>query len=100
MLNSTFKLLKLRTPIAVYSCFDKSNRKETLLHVSKNPNESFIYCATVLWNKFLTCKEGYLAKTFMVEIGCLKSKTKELILRRQNMGDRNEWHDDINFQLQ
>ena len=100
VLNSTFKILKLRTPIAMYSCFSVSERKETLLHLPKNQSESFFYSASSLWNKFLSSPEGSFAKSFSVGLGCLKSKLKELIFRCQNMGDPHEWHDDINFVLQ
>ena len=99
LLNSMYKLLKLRTPIAIYSCLKISQRKETLLYVPKQFSESFIYCATTLWNSFLTCPEGLLAKSVTTGLGSIKTKIKELIFRRQSMGDQNEWHYDINFTL-
>ena len=91
--------MKLRTPIAIFSCFNVSPRKETLLYLPKISSQHFFYCATSMWNKFLSCPEGLAAKSFSAEIGSLKLKVKELILRRQTMGDPNEWHDDINFVL-
>ena len=100
VLNVTYKILKLRTPISIYSCFKLSGRKETLLHLPNYPSDSFFYNASSLWNKFLTCPEGSLAKSFSTEIGCLKFKIRDMILCRQNMGDPNIWHDDINFVLQ
>ena len=99
MLNSTHKILKLRTPIAVYSCFKPSNRKENLLHLPNNISEGFVYNATTLWNKFLSCSEGFLVKSVSTSFGCFKSKVKDLILRCQKMGDQSEWHFDINFML-
>ena len=99
VLNATCKILKLRTPIAIHSCFNISERKETLLHLPKNPSVSFFYNASSLWNKFLNCPEGHSVKSCLVELGCLKSKIKELVLRRQKLGDPNKWHENMNFVL-
>ena len=35
ILNSMYKILKLRTPIIIYSCLHISEGKETLIHISK-----------------------------------------------------------------
>ena len=99
-LKCIYKLLKLRTPIALFSCFKISNRKETLLHLPPNFSESFVYSASSLWNTFLSCTEGSTAKSFSVQIGHITSKIKELVYRRQKMGDQCEWHMDVNFRLQ
>ena len=99
IINCTYKILKFRIPISIYSLFKLSNRKETLLHMPKRYSENFIYRATSIWNKFLSCEEGFLARSFNAELGCIKLKIKDLILRRQKMGDKVEWHDDINFRL-
>ena len=100
MLNCIYKILKLRTPIAIYSCFIISNRKDNFLHIPKNSSESFFYSAASLWNKFLSCSEGSLAKNSSTGLGSLKSNIRNLIYRRQGMGDINEWHHNINFTLQ
>ena len=99
MLNGTYKILKMRIPIALYSCFDLSNRKETLLRAPKCQSSSFVCRASSLWNIFLNSPEGYLAKSFSMGIAFIKSKIKEIILRRQNMGVISEWHYEINFRL-
>ena len=98
MLNSIYKILKFRTPISIYSCFNLSNRKENLLHIPKTFSETFIYNGTIIWNMFLSCSS--LGRSSLAEHGNLKSKVKELILHRQKMGDMNEWHTDVNFMLQ
>ena len=98
-LNATYKVLKLKTPITIYSCFKLSQRKETLLHLPKILSQSFFYNASSLWNKFLSLPEGSQAKSFSTGLGSVKSNIRELITRRQNMGDPNIWHDDINFVL-
>ena len=98
-LSSTYKILKLRTPISIYSCFKTSYRKEHLLHMPVNVSGSFIYNATSLWLTFLACSEGSLIKDFTVGLGCIKSIFKDLILSRQRMGDQNDWCEELNFNL-
>ena len=50
-------------------------------------------------NVFLNSPEGCSAKSFSMGIAFIKSKIKEIILRRQNMGVISEWHYEINFRL-
>ena len=100
VINSIFTILKFRTPITLHSCLKISKRKENLLHIPNIFSENFIYNGTVLWNKFLSCCEGSLCRSSLAEHGSLKPEIKKLILRRQKMGDINEWHADINFVLQ
>ena len=101
ILNSMYKILKLRIPIVIFSCLDTSERKETLLHISKeNNSHNFVCSATSLWNTFLECPEGSLAKSLTAaKMGFLKSKIKDLIFRRQKIGSINDWYDDVNFVL-
>ena len=99
MIFSTFKILKLRTPIAMHNCFKISHRKEYLLHMPINASENFLYKASSLWLKFLTCPQGSIFKDLTAGLGCIKLKIKELILCRQKMGDQNEWCEETNFNL-
>ena len=48
----------------------------------------------MLWNTFLKCNEGLLAKNLTAEIGSIRTKIQELIFKFQGMGDQNEWHYD------
>ena len=98
-LLSTFKILKLRTPIAVHNCFKISNRKDYLLHMPINASVNFIYDATSLWLTLLSCPESAIIKDFTVGVGRVKSKVRELILCRQKMGDENDWCENTNFNL-
>ena len=98
MLQITFKLLKLRIPMSIFSCFSISSRKETLL-LHPKLSENFLYSASSLWNKFRDCPEACEIPDFNVGIGVVKSKIKALILRRQNIGDLDEWHLEENFSL-
>ncbi len=94
----TFKVLKLRIPISLFSCFSLSIRKETLL-LHPKLSENFLYSASSLWNKFRDCPEACEITDFNVGIGLVKSKIKALILRRQKLGDSDEWHPEENFSL-
>ena len=98
MLLITFKILKLRIPISLFSCFTISDRKETLLLLPKF-SENFVFSASSIWNKFRDCPEASEITDFNTGIGLLKSKIKELILRRQRIGDPNEWEPNENFTL-
>ena len=98
MLLITFKLLKLRIPISLFSCFCISSRKETLL-LHPKLSENFLYSASSLWNKFRDFPEACEISDFNVGIGVVKSKIKALILCRQKIGDSDEWHPEENFSL-
>ena len=98
-LTNAYTILKFHIPVSLYSCFRKSNRKETLLITPKLLSDSFIYSASSLWNIFRTCPEGFLTVDFAVGIGCMKSRCKDWIFQRQEMGDKNMWYYDINFIL-
>ena len=73
----------------------KSTRKETLL-ITPQPYENFIYNGSSLWNIFRSCPEGSKIEDFLVGVGYVKNKIKELLLRRQKQGDQEEW-DETNF---
>ena len=98
ILNSICTIIKLRVPISIYSCFTLSQRKETLF-ITPYPSEIFFYRASSLWNTFLSCPEGKIAKNLTAGFGSIKSKTKELIYRRQNMGIKDIWDPAKNFVL-
>ena len=83
----TYKILKLRTPISLYSLFNTSIRKETLL-ISQNSSCRFIDLSTSLWNEF---REKLSVDDFMTSIGSLKSRLKKLLLTVQKKHDHNEW---------
>ena len=98
MLQITFKLLNFRIPISLSSCFSLSVRKGTLLIYPKFSN-NFVFRASSLWNTFRNCPEASEILDFNVGIGLVKSKIKALILRRQKLGDSDEWHPEENFSL-
>ena len=89
-LLETFKIIKTHTPISLYSCFTQSTRKETLF-ITPSYSENFVYSASSMWNIFRTCPEGSKISDFIVGIGYIKTKIKELLFRRQKLGDAEEW---------
>ena len=93
---STCKILKFHTPIALYSLFNKSHRKETLL-ITPSPDKSFVYIASSLWNAFRRAPEGKGIQDFTCEISHIKTQVKKLVTRKQRLGDENEWHPEINL---
>ena len=91
---AALKILKFRTPISLYSCFNLSNRKETLL-ISQRPSINFLCQAASLWN---IVRDLLNVKDFSVKLSKIKFQLKNLILLRQKMGDETEWSDE-NFRL-
>ena len=53
VLLSLYKIIKTHTPISLYSCFTKSQRKETLL-ITPQHSLHFIFKASSLWNEAAT----------------------------------------------
>ena len=84
-----YKILKLRVPISLYSLFNISQRKETLL-VSQPPSNNFICMATKLWNYF---RQKLCIVDFSTSIGSLKSKMKTYLLTTQKGIDCETWCD-------
>ena len=91
---TALKILKFRTPISLYSCFNLSNRKETLL-ITPMPSINFISQASSLWN---IVRDLLDVKDFSVKLGKIKCQFKNLILQQQKLGDETEWSDE-NFRL-
>ena len=80
----------------LYSLFNKSHRKETLL-ITSQPDNSFVYKESYLWNTFKRSPEGREIVDSTSQIGFIKSRVKKLINIRQILGDENDWFPEINF---
>ena len=91
---AALKLLKFRTPISLYSCFNISHRKETLL-ITPKPSTSFFPQSTSLWN---VIRDILYIKDFSIKLSKVKRQLKGLIIQRQKLGDQEEWADE-NFKL-
>ena len=90
----TFKILKLRLPISLYSLYNRSKRKETLL-ITPKPYSNFLYRSSQLWNTY--CQVTSTHELTNSSISCLKSILKKRLLKAQKMHDPTEWCD-LNFQ--
>ena len=85
-----YKVLKFRTPISIYSLFNRSQRKEDLL-LTVYPDNGFVHRSSLLWNS--------LRKTGQIDLSdstaAFKSHLKTLLLGAQERyGD--QWCD-LNF---
>ena len=98
VLLSISAILKYHTPIALFSLLKLSCRKQTLI-IAPTQVDSFIFRASILWNTFRTLPEGREIKDFTVSISFLKNKIKNLILKRQILGDEEEWYPQTNFSI-
>ena len=86
----TYKILKLRTPISLYSLFNRSQRKETLL-LTPSRSSNFTYMSSYLWNKYRQSSAIY---DFTVTICTLKHSLKNFLLMAQKKFDTDEWRDE------
>ena len=81
--TEVFKLLKLRTPISLVSCFNLSKRKDTLLILSELSCH-FLFSASRVWN-LIRNKLGIF--DFSTKISVLKKSLRTQIFTNQNKGD-------------
>ena len=84
------KILKLRTPISMFSKFTISKRKDTLL-ITPPPNTDFLYKSSILWNS-LRIKLDIM--DFSTNISLIKAKLKALILFNQHSLCEIDWSDE------
>ena len=97
VLLDTFKILKTHTPISMFTLFTVSKRKSTLL-INPPHSQSYLHCASSLWNIFRGTEQGKEVSDFSESLGLVKSRLRSLILCRQKIGDSDEW-DPENFML-
>ena len=90
-----FKVLKFRTPIAMYSLFSCSYRKEMLLKLPPLPcsTSSYIFRVSKLWNEI---QSRLKLSDFSVSYSATKTLLKKLIIDNQNSYDDLEWYDKNN----
>ena len=93
--NELYKVLKYRTPIALFDLFHLSKRpgKETLI-ITTLPTNSFVHQASSLWN---TIRQILNINDFNITHNTFKCKLKNLILSSQGKGDIAEWNPSKNF---
>ena len=89
-----YKIIKFRTPIDLYECFNISRRKKTLV-LTPSPSINFAYQASHLWN---IVRRLLNIDDFCFKLSKFKTCLKKLILQRQKLGDPIDWSEE-NFQL-
>ena len=88
----TFKILKFRTPITLYSLLNISNRNNSMLIIPPSPSIQFMYIGPRLWN--IASKKILSGLQFdrSTKLLLVKNSIKQLLLRNQNKFDKNEWY--------
>ena len=77
-----------------------SRRRGTLIITSNHSeSSSFVYNISRLWNTFRITPEGNEIKDFNISFSFIKNQIKNLVCKRQNLGDVNEWHPEINMRI-
>ena len=89
-----FKVLKFRSPISLYSQFQLSPCKETLL-ITTRPSHDYVYRSGLIWN---IVRKRLKILEFASKFGPFKLNLKNHLLTRQRLGDREEW-ESSNFVL-
>ena len=90
-----FKILKFRTPISLFSKFQLSQRKPTLI-LTPNPCSDFIYKSSTIWNSLRICLG--IINDFSPNKSLIRSKLKTLILSKQCSFSETDWFNE-NFEI-
>ena len=85
----TFKIIKLRQPISMYSLFNRSTRKDDLL-ITPIPSTQFTYKSSSLWNKY---RQPSGIHDFTATIGSFKAALKRSLLDTQQRYDKFEFNE-------
>lgn len=85
-----FKVLKTYTPKSIYSLFQISSRKDTLI-ITPKPSFNFTYKAASLWNNYRS--KLLVANDIRMTISKFKNNLKVKLLKDQHMHDPLEWND-------
>ena len=88
----TYKIIKLRQPIAMYSLFNRSWRRDNLL-ITPSPTNNFTYMSANLWNKY---RQSAGIQDFTIPICSLKTTLKRSLRDSQRRYDPDVWCD-VNF---
>ena len=81
------KIFKFRSPISLYSMYNFSNRKPTLLILPREQN-SMVYLMGRIWNEF---RKVLTVDDFSAGSASLKSRAKSILLARQHFNNPLEW---------
>lgn len=89
IITETFSILKSRKPISLFSFFNISNRKDTLL-ITPNPNLQYIHKASTTWNLARNIL-GNKCVDFSTKYGLVKTTIKTHLLKNQGLGTKFDW---------
>ncbi len=92
-ISDVFKILKTRTPLSLYSDFNVSSRKDTLLLMPKDTG-SYTFHASSLWNLFRSTLSVEEVQDFSIKFSYMKRHIKQFLLQRQKIGDELEWSEE------
>ena len=84
-----FKIIKLRIPIALYSIFTRSNRRENYF-ITNTPSTSFINQSSHMWNKCYRVSESTNID-FSSAVARFKKIIKFALLSTQKLYETNIW---------
>ena len=83
----TFKILKFRTPISLFSEYTLSTRKPTTI-ITASPSKTFIDSSSLLWN---TIAPKLKLHDYSAKVNIVKSKLKNSILTNQHCENKFDW---------
>ena len=86
-LMEVFKILKLRTPISLYSSYNISHRKPTTL-ITPIPSNNFISRSTYIWN---TIAPKLKVPDYSVKISCVRSALRKILFKLQHKENKCTW---------
>ena len=87
----TIKIVRTHRPIAMYSLFQMSERKEDLF-ITPQHSLNFAYSGANLWNKFFE-QSNLRGKLSSMSLGSIKLQLKRSIIQAQNDHDIVTWYD-------
>ena len=94
--NETFKILKIRIPIAVHNLYKFSTRgQKNIFIITPSPGNTFIYKSSVVWNSVKIIFKIDDPATCVY----LKLKLKTYLLDKQLLGDAENWVENNLIQL-
>ena len=94
----TLKILKFRSPMALYSNFRPSPRNNGIYLITSSSSMNFTYNGSRKWNmiiKILSISDPVCS----IKVGSFKRCVKACLMKIQNMYDPQEWCDK-NFELE
>ena len=90
-----FKILKFRSPIALHSMYNISNRKNTTL-ITPTPSHHFPYKSAIIWNAI---QPKLQLGDYSANIGSIKAKLKKSLFVNQHQHSDTEWLSSYDFNI-